>query len=189
MSRIWVTGYRAYELGVFKDNDPKVQVIKYALKKRLIEQIEQGMDWLITGGQPGIELWAAELAVELKADYPALRLAIFVPFEGFGKNWKEANQEKLNKAKGSADFYAATFKGDYQGPFQLKGYQEFLLNHTDGALLVYDREFEGKSTYDDQAIQTFKEQVPYPLSRIDMEDLQEYANDYQEMINEEHWNS
>ena len=71
----------------------------------------------------------------------------------------------------------------------MKGYQEFLLNHTDGTLLVYDREFEGKSTYDDQAIQTFKEQVPYPLSRIDMEDLQEYANDYQEMINEEHWNS
>ena len=110
MSRIWVTGYRSYELGVFKDNDPKVQVIKYALKKRLIEQLEQGMDWVITGGQPGIELWTVDLVSELKVDYPNLRLAVFVPFEGFGKNWKEANQGKLNKAKTSADFYAATFK-------------------------------------------------------------------------------
>ncbi|MDD9139275.1 DUF1273 domain-containing protein [Fructobacillus sp. CRL 2054] len=188
MSRIWVTGYRSYELGVFKDNDPKVKVIKYALKQRLVEQIEQGMDWLITGGQPGIELWSAELASELKVDYPELKVAVFVPFDGFGKNWKEGNQAKLAKAKSDADFYAATYKGDYQGPFQLQGYQDFILEHSDGALLVYDKEFEGKSAYDDRAIETFQAKAPYPLSRIDMEDLQEYANDYQEAVNEARWN-
>ncbi|MBS9334817.1 DUF1273 domain-containing protein [Fructobacillus sp. M1-13] len=188
MSRIWVTGYRSYELGVFKDKDPKVTVLKYALKKRLVEQLEQGMDWLITGGQPGVELWAADLAVELKKDYPQLHLAVFVPFEGFGKNWKEANQAKLAKAKSQADFFAATYKGDYQGPFQLQGYQDFILNHTDGALLVYDNEFEGKSAYDAQAMTRFQEKAPYPVNRLDMEALQEYANDYQEAVNEERWN-
>ncbi len=28
MKRVWVTGYRAFELNVFKDDDPKVTVIK-----------------------------------------------------------------------------------------------------------------------------------------------------------------
>lgn len=189
MSRIWVTGYRSYELGVFKDNDPKVEVLKYALKIRLKEQLDQGMDWIITGGQPGIELWTVDVAQELKEEYPQLRVALFVPFEGFGKNWKEGNQGKLAKAKSQADFYAATFKGDYQGPFQLKGYQEFILEHTDGALLVYDTEFEGKSLFDDKAIKAFQQQAPYPLSRLDMDQLQDFANDYQEAINEEKWNS
>ena len=28
--RLWVTGYRSYELGTFGDKDPKIKVIKYA---------------------------------------------------------------------------------------------------------------------------------------------------------------
>ena len=28
MRRLWITGYRSYELNVFKDDDPKVAVIK-----------------------------------------------------------------------------------------------------------------------------------------------------------------
>ena len=33
MKRLWITGYRSYELNIFKDDDPKVQVIKKVLKK------------------------------------------------------------------------------------------------------------------------------------------------------------
>ena len=32
MSRLWLTGYRSYELGVFGNEDPKLKVIQYALK-------------------------------------------------------------------------------------------------------------------------------------------------------------
>lgn len=31
---IYFSGYRSFELGVFKENDPKVSVIKKVLKKR-----------------------------------------------------------------------------------------------------------------------------------------------------------
>ncbi|WP_281510461.1 SLOG family protein, partial [Lactobacillus taiwanensis] len=30
MKRLWVTGYRSYELSIFSDKDPKLAVIKYA---------------------------------------------------------------------------------------------------------------------------------------------------------------
>ena len=53
MKRVWVTGYRSYELNIFKDNDPKVQVIKEVLKNYLRAQLELNDDefWVITGPQ------------------------------------------------------------------------------------------------------------------------------------------
>ncbi len=70
MSRLWVSGYRSYELNVFGDQDDKLKVIKYALTNYLTTQIEDGMDWLITGGQLGIEQWTAEVGLELKRLIP-----------------------------------------------------------------------------------------------------------------------
>lgn len=89
MTRLWVTGYRAYELGVFKNDDLKVAVIKYALKRELINQFEQGVDWIITGPQLGIEQWTIEVVNELKADY-AVQVAMMAPY---------LNVEKIGKKK------------------------------------------------------------------------------------------
>lgn len=66
MSRLWVTGYRSYELGIFKDDDPKRKVIDMVLKNEIDQAIVDGMDWLISGGQLGIEQWSLEMALNLK---------------------------------------------------------------------------------------------------------------------------
>lgn len=47
--RLWITGYRSYELGIFNDNDPKVAVIKYCLENNLNSLLEKGLEWVITG--------------------------------------------------------------------------------------------------------------------------------------------
>ena len=40
-----------------------------------------GADWLITGGQMGIEQWAIEVALDLQAtDYPEFQIALMTPF-------------------------------------------------------------------------------------------------------------
>ena len=41
MRRLWVTGYRGYELNVFKDSDPKVKVIKKVLTEHLKNYLEK----------------------------------------------------------------------------------------------------------------------------------------------------
>ena len=78
--RLWVTGYRSYELGVFANNDPKVKVIKYLLKKHFEQKFNDGLEWVITGGQLGVEQWAAEAAIELKEEYPELKVSLMYPF-------------------------------------------------------------------------------------------------------------
>ena len=47
MTSILVTGYRSFELGIFKDKDPKIAVIKKAIKRAILGYCDQGLDWLI----------------------------------------------------------------------------------------------------------------------------------------------
>lgn len=91
---IYVSGYRSFELGVFKENDPKIQVVKNVLKKELRQLAEEGLEWVLVSGNLGVELWAVQIVAELKEEYPELSLGILYPFSDFGNNWNEGNQEK-----------------------------------------------------------------------------------------------
>ena len=68
MRRLWLTGYRSYELNAFQDDDPKVAVVKRVLTQRLTSLLEEDDDefWVITGPQLGVEQWGAAVALELK---------------------------------------------------------------------------------------------------------------------------
>ncbi|MBF7103853.1 DUF1273 domain-containing protein [Pediococcus pentosaceus] len=180
MSRLWVTGYRSYELSIFSDQDPKLKVIQNALKRKLIEKVESGTTWVIAGPQLGTEQWALELANELKVDYPELQTALMFPFSDFGKQWKEEKVEKLALIKAKVDFFANVSENLYQNPQQLRNYQNFMLNHTDEALLLYDDEHAGKTKFDLNAIRSFQEHNSYNVETIDFYDLEEESMLYEE---------
>ncbi|WP_338208218.1 DUF1273 domain-containing protein [Lactiplantibacillus paraxiangfangensis] len=183
MSRLWLSGYRSYELNVFGDQDDKLKVIKYALTNYLTTQIEDGVDWLITGGQLGIEQWSAEVGLELKKTYPELKVAMMLPYGEFGGRWNENNQAKLQALLSRVDFHAPVSKQTYENPQQLKNYQDFMVTHTDAAALVYDPDNPGKPSYDYDLIRSYGEAHPYPITLIDFDWLQESANEYAEKQN------
>lgn len=182
MERMWITGYRSYELNVFRDNDPKITIIKTAIQRRLMEVLQQNEDelWLITGPQMGTEQWTIELGNDLQEDYPQLRLAMMFPFADFGKQWNESNQAKLAHRQQQVDFFADVSKHPYQSPQQLRNYQQFMLGHTDQALLLYDPEYAGKPQYDYQVIQKYCEDNDYQLNLIDFAELQDEATEWEE---------
>ncbi|MEE8823837.1 hypothetical protein LASUN_20430 [Lentilactobacillus sunkii] len=184
MSRLWITGYRSYELGIFKDDDPKRKVIDSVLKSEISQAIVDGMDWLISGGQLGIEQWSLEMGQGLKKEYPGeFQTSMMLPFAEFGNNWNENNQAKLQALKTKVDFSASVSDKPYQSPQQLRNYQEFMLSHTDQALLIYDLDNPGKSQYDYDKIKKFAENHPYPYKLITFDDLQSAADEYQENLN------
>ncbi|KRN95144.1 DUF1273 domain-containing protein [Pediococcus stilesii] len=180
MSRVWLTGYRSYELSVFSDTDPKLQIIKSAIKRKLVEKIETGTSWVISGPQLGVEQWGLEVANELRKDYPELQTALMFPFADFGQQWEEDKLEKLTQLKSAVNFTANVSEDSYKNPQQLRNYQTFMLNHTDEAILVYDDEHEGKTSFDLKAIQNFQEKNSYNLETIDFYDLEEESNLYAE---------
>lgn len=180
MKRLWVTGYRAYELGIFKVNDPKIEVIKYAIKRELIQQIENGTKWIITGPQSGIEEWTIEIVNTLKSEYD-IRIAMIAPYVNIEKNWRPERQNKFIGLQTMVDYYANVSAQEYQNPGQLKAYQKFMVTHTDGALLIYDTEFEGKTMYDYNVIMVRNQKNNYPTYLISFDDLQEYGFEYHEL--------
>lgn len=184
MSRLWITGYRNYELGIFNDSDPKVTIIMLALKNAIEQSILDGTDWIISGGQLGTEQWALKAAVELKQLYPnEFQTAMMFPFQEFGNQWGETNKLALNQVQATVDFSATVSDKAYHSPEQLRNYQEFMLTHTDQAILLYDLESPGKTKYDYDRIVKFAGSHNYPYRLITFDDLQETAEEYQDNLN------
>ena len=66
MKVIAVTGYKPFELGIFKNDHPGVECIKKALHRKLITFVEDGLEWVIISYQLGVELWVAEVVLKCK---------------------------------------------------------------------------------------------------------------------------
>ena len=120
----------------------------------------------------------------MKKDYPQLKLAVMLPFKQFGSQWSEDNQAKLQKLIAQSDFSESVSTKPFQSPIQLKNYQKFMLAHTDSALFFYDTEFEGNTIFDFQVVTKYQMQTPYFLVQVDMYQLQEYASELEEKMNE-----
>lgn len=137
MKILTVTGYKPMELNIFNEEDDRIKVIKYALEKRLIGFIEDGLEWVLISGQMGIELWTAEVVLELKDIYD-INLGIFPPFENIASRWPEALQHKYEQLTLAADHYQPIYKGDYKGPFQFKAKDKWLVKKSDASLILMD---------------------------------------------------
>lgn len=182
MRRLWLTGYRSYELNAFQDSDPKIAVIKRVLTQRLTSLLEEDTDefWVITGPQLGVEQWGAATALELKKKFRQLKLAIMLPFADFGQQWNAANRDRLLTLRERADFAREVTTKPYESPEQLRLYQRFMLDHTDSMLMVYDPDHPGKPKYDYELAQKYGDQQDYPVDLVDFDELQEAAIEWGE---------
>ena len=192
MKRIWVTGYRAFELNVFKDNDPKVTVIKEVISEILTEKLNETTDsfWLLTGANLGVDQWAAQVGTVLKDKYQQLKIAIMTPYEQFGQRWNENNQAKLAQLRRQVDFASSVTKGPYQTPAQLRAYTDFMVNYSDEAVMIYDPDHEGKPQWYYAAIKKAGQNHNYPLRLVDFDELQTVAEEWSERQrekNEDGW--
>ncbi|WP_283590296.1 DUF1273 domain-containing protein [Ligilactobacillus saerimneri] len=180
--RLWITGYRSYELGVFQEKDEKIAVIKYVLRNALADQLDEGLEWVLTGGQLGVEQWAVETALAMKKEYSELKVALMEPFLDFGNRWQENKELHLADLRRQVDFNEAVVQAPYNNPQQLRQYQQFMVEHTDRCLLIYDPHYPGKSQYDFKYVKRYIEQekTDYQLTLISMDELQDQANEYLE---------
>ena len=64
MKTVYVTGYKSFELNIFKDDMKEVDYLKQFIEHKLLQYIDEGLEWVLIQGQIGIELWAAEVGTE-----------------------------------------------------------------------------------------------------------------------------
>ncbi|HZG70505.1 MAG TPA: DUF1273 domain-containing protein [Chondromyces sp.] len=170
---VWaVTGYKPFELGIFKLNDPAVSYIKKAIEKELRALLDEGLEWVLISGQPGVELWAAETVFLLQEEFPHLQLAVITPFLEQEARWKEEQREYYEMVVSQADFVDSVSKEAYTSPQQFRNKNVFFLKNTDGLLVLYDEETPGNVKYMYELAKAYQEKFPYDIRQLGFYDLQ-----------------
>ncbi len=167
-----VSGYKSFELGLFKQEDPAIVYIKRAIEKELVSLIDEGLEWVLVSGQIGVELWAAEVVFELQHEYPDLKLAVLTPFLNQEENWNEHNKEYYEMVVSQADFVESLSKEPYKSPQQFRNKNQFFLQKSDCLLLVYDEEKEGSPKYLYELAKKYQENHKFDIRTISFMDLQ-----------------
>ncbi len=169
-----ISGYKPYELGIFKLDHPAVAYIKKAIKETVVSMLEDGLEWVLISGQLGTELWAAEVVYELREqeDYHYLQLAVITPFLEQEIKWSEQNREWYESILLEADFIDSVSRKPYENPWQFRAKNQFFVQKSDAMLLFYDLEKEGSPKYLYDMVLNFQQKHDYDLRLIGFEDLQ-----------------
>ncbi|WP_091271139.1 DUF1273 domain-containing protein [Alteribacillus persepolensis] len=182
MKVLAVTGYKPQEMGIFKPHADEIMYIKETLKKRLIAFLEEGLEWVVISGQPGVEQWAAETVLSLKESWDTLKLAVLPPFLEQDNIWPEHLQEAYQRIINKADFTEAISKKPYDNPGQLRAKNDFIISKTDALLILYSEEQEGTPRYYLQAAERKAKYHHYPIYRITPDELQETVEDMSQAL-------
>ncbi|MCC3373992.1 SLOG family protein [Cohnella sp. REN36] len=141
MKNLLVTGYRMNELNIFDQKNKAIVYIKRAIAARLAPLAEEGLEWVLTPGQLGVDLWACETVIALKRErFPDLKLGIVTAYANPDEKWKEDKQNYYRAILKDLDYYGAVSNRPYEGAWQFKARDELLFRKTDGILLFYDEE-------------------------------------------------
>ncbi|MBG9448894.1 hypothetical protein ABE67_06095 [Cytobacillus firmus] len=168
-----ISGYKPFEVGIFKNDAPAVSYIKTAIRKSLLSLLDDGLEWVIISGQLGAELWAAEVVYDLQIEgYEDLKLAVITPCLDQEASWKAANKEWYESILVQADFVDSVTKKPYESPLQFRLKNHFLVSKSDVLLLFYDMEKEGSPKYLYETAKKYQEENEYDIRLITFYDLQ-----------------
>ncbi len=182
LKTLLVTGYRMSELNIFDQKNKAISYIKKAIVNRIVPLIDEGLEWIITPGQFGVDLWACEAILELKKrQYPQLKLSILTAYANPEEKWKEDKQNYYRRIVQAVDYYGAVSNQPYSGPWQLRARDELLFRKSDGILLFYDEELgEGSPKYYRERALKKQAESGYRYLAISADEVQSLAEEERE---------
>ena len=83
------TGHRPKGLG-YPESDERCAALKEKLRSLIIRMIEEkGVTHFISGMAQGVDMYAAEIVLELKKHYPQITLECAIPYERQAVRWRK----------------------------------------------------------------------------------------------------
>ena len=79
-------------------------VVIHGLRNEILSAIDDGYTTFITGCSRGVDLWAADIVLELRRNNKSLKLICVVPFEGFESQWPVDWIKHYQKIRKQADW-------------------------------------------------------------------------------------
>src|SRR5699024_2555324 len=130
----------------FKNDEKEVTVLRAFLRDKIIQLNEEGAAWFIIQGYTGIEMYAANEIIDLKAD-DDIKLGLLKPFHNFDDSYNDSHKIELNNIIAHADYAPFIFEREYVSPAMFKAINQFNTSHTDYGLIVYESEAETNLKY------------------------------------------
>jgi uncharacterized phage-like protein YoqJ len=98
------TGHRPQSLPFgFREAAPECTALKQCLREQIITLAELGVTHYISGMAIGVDMYAAEIVLELKAVYPKLTLECAFPCETQAVKWSEPLRERYYNIAAQCD--------------------------------------------------------------------------------------
>lgn len=147
------TGHRPEKLGNSEES------ILINLRTAITAVYEKGFRTFISGMARGIDLWAAELVLELKEQYPSIRLICASPYPEFAERWGKHWREKYEAVWSKAD-YALNISPNYtRRCFQIRN--EWMVDHSGLVIAAYNGQSGGtRNTI------LYAEKIGVPIDRL-----------------------
>lgn len=121
--------------------------IKAELRTEIDQAIQDGFHVFISGMARGVDLWAAEIILDLRKQNKDLKLICAVPYEGFEERWSWQWRHLYRNVLDKADLVRIIGQGYSSGIFQIRN--EWLVNHSARVIAVFNGEPSGtKNTVD-----------------------------------------
>lgn len=128
--RCCFTGHRPEKLGFSEWQ------IKAALEKEIRAAASVGYTVFISGMARGVDLWAAELVLDLRERGEGVRLVCALPYPGFESRWEQGWREKYEDILKWADFVKIICPQYDKSCFQRRN--QWMVDHSSRLIAVYN---------------------------------------------------
>lgn len=132
------TGHRPQHLPFgMNENDERCVKLKEVLKEQIINLIEaENVTHFITGMALGVDLYAAEIVLDLKARYPNITLESAIPCETQAVKWSMAQRERYYDIAAQCD--KETMLQSHYSPDCMDKRNRYMVDHADFIIAVWD---------------------------------------------------
>lgn len=111
------------------------------LTEQIKAAIADGYTDFITGMQRGVDLWAAEIILEIRKENDSIRLFSACAFPGMEKEWEQSWQERYQNVLKNAD--GQCFISQRLGRKAFFDRNEWMVDHSSRLIAVYTRAHGG----------------------------------------------
>ena len=140
------TGHRPERIcSPFLESSETVEKVKLFLHNSILSAVNDGYTHFLCGMAQGVDLWAGELIVSLKEQFPDLQLIAVVPYPGQELGWPAGWQTRYRALMKYVDETIVISPEYTKGCFHQRN--RFMVDNSSRLIAVFDGEKKGGTAF------------------------------------------
>ena len=115
--------------------------IKTDLETQIKGCLKNGIKVFISGMARGVDIWAAQIVLDLKNSVNDIKLICASPYEGFEKSWDESWRKQYKEILEKSDYIKYVCPHYFRGCYQVRN--EWMVKNSSKVIAVYNGEKGG----------------------------------------------